>query len=881
MKTEYISDEHMSNISMTISSNNKRKHEDDATSSKRQRRVPDIVAFCEKHNIEWMPIKLDIVPKQNEDGTLVMENGEPKRVKILLPDRFGMPKQTDFAQDPQKVKQRHAAYHQNSGNYTHVAMDTREVFQIDIDCPDYADVFTNLMDGNEAGQKFPYTKSSTKSYGRHIFVRSSDFRPPKNRLQFKQVMPHPNKDEDVVLGEAIELLCGQWSWCPLNATVYNAEAEFDLRPGLSDLLEVKGGTVVTEKLDETYDLPAIFEAALEQGKASGMFSTNSRLYGSAWSQLVQLKSGAREQWSIRVQRPGNETCPNGHLHHSNRNSFMNVFKNEDGFENTVTVRCCNDKVYDLFKSGIVTKCKGLSKRIIVRNDPVETAPNASVFPAVPDILPENLFVGTDDCFAKAYMVHFGHDYIYSNEQLYHFNGDIWEDTEVAIYKDIGDLYNILEKKAHDDSGHAKGATLAEDASIDEEKKFKARKDMCEKMLNQILRLQQVPHKKRVSEDFKMLCKRYRQSDIQMDINDESREVVHFKDVCVRLRTGVIRKRVKTDFVTKCLNYNYREMNPKLNTLKDNLEKLLRMIQPDSEQYELMMDWLGYCLTGHTKEKKFMTLLGYTAANAKSTLIEIMKKCFPIYVLEIGNDAFDKDNSSWQKSFTPLLTNAYRIVYMEEFGEKSIDKQRLKRFVDGKEIALRVIYVKSEMAATLHAKLMANTNRDPNITCATNGIFRRAVGQYYTSKFVDDGTEDPSKHIYKADKELIDKFDDDDWKLAWFHLLLPRAMKYCQHGLTIPKKNMQIMRAAVEDYDEFSDLFEQYKVTKDNKDMVSKVEIMSFCESQESLRGNGWRWVLRALKQKGVMYKSQERQTIDGRTVKGFCTGIQLRKESDA
>ena len=108
--------------------------------------MPDIIAFCEKHNIEWMPIKLDIVPKQNEDGTLAMENGEPKRVKILRPDRFGMPKPTDFAQDPQKVKQRQAAYHQNPGNYTHVAMDTREVFQIDIDCPEYADVFKKMMD---------------------------------------------------------------------------------------------------------------------------------------------------------------------------------------------------------------------------------------------------------------------------------------------------------------------------------------------------------------------------------------------------------------------------------------------------------------------------------------------------------------------------------------------------------------------------------------------------------------------------------------------------------------------------------------------------------------------------------------------------------------
>ena len=47
MKTEYIRDRPMSNIIMTISSNNKRKHEDDATSSKRQRRVPDIIAFSD------------------------------------------------------------------------------------------------------------------------------------------------------------------------------------------------------------------------------------------------------------------------------------------------------------------------------------------------------------------------------------------------------------------------------------------------------------------------------------------------------------------------------------------------------------------------------------------------------------------------------------------------------------------------------------------------------------------------------------------------------------------------------------------------------------------------------------------------------------------
>ena len=432
----------MSNISMTISSNNKRKHEDDATSSKRQRRVPDIIAFCEKHNIEWMPIKLDIVPKQNEDGTLAMENGERKMKKNIRPDRFGMPKPTDFAQDPQKVKQRQVAYHQNSGNYTHVAMDTREVFQIDIDCPEYADVFKKMMDGNEAGEKFPYTKSSTKSYGHHIFVRLSNFRPPKNRLQFKQVMPHPNKDEDVVLGEAIELLCGQWSWCPLDATVYNAEAEFDVRPGLSDLLDVKEGTVVTEKLDETYDIPAIFEAALEQGKASGMFSTNSRLYGSAWSQLVQLKSGTREQWSIRVQRPGNETCPNGHLHHSNRNSFMNVFKTEDGFENTVTVRCCNDKVYNLFKSGIVRKCKGLSKRIVVEYKAGEDSQTLDLYFSKYGIFKEAKFNLSDKFFADRFMHSYGKGFVICEKKVYQQNKyGLYKKITSSIHKIVSDFFS--------------------------------------------------------------------------------------------------------------------------------------------------------------------------------------------------------------------------------------------------------------------------------------------------------------------------------------------------------------------------------------------------------------------------------------------------------
>ena len=64
----------------------------------------------------------------------------------------------------------------------------------------------------------PFTRSSTKSYGRHIFVNEAYYEAPKNRLQFKEAY-----------GGAVELLSGQWAWCcPLDEPVYNADASFDI-----------------------------------------------------------------------------------------------------------------------------------------------------------------------------------------------------------------------------------------------------------------------------------------------------------------------------------------------------------------------------------------------------------------------------------------------------------------------------------------------------------------------------------------------------------------------------------------------------------------------------------------------------------------------------
>ena len=93
--------------------------------------------------------------------------------------------------------------------YTHIAIDTSNVYQIDIDCPQYSEDIKNFLN------EYPFTRSSTKAYGRHIFVKDPDFEPRCKRLQFKKT-----------LGNAVELLCGQWAWCPKNEYVNNSNAAF-------------------------------------------------------------------------------------------------------------------------------------------------------------------------------------------------------------------------------------------------------------------------------------------------------------------------------------------------------------------------------------------------------------------------------------------------------------------------------------------------------------------------------------------------------------------------------------------------------------------------------------------------------------------------------
>ena len=374
----------------------------------------------------------------------------------------------------------------------------------------------------------------------------------------------------------------------------------------------------------------------------------------------------------------------------------------------------------------------------------------------------------------------------------------------------------------------------------------------------------------------MQCKRYLKIDVLMDMNDAQRGLFHFKNGCVDLHTGNFRPRRKNDFVTKCLSYSYHAKDDDLEEKMAEIYKKLRMIQPKDKDYKWIMDWLGYNLTGFTREQKFNLLIGYTASNAKSFIFHLMTSAFSIYVRQMGNKAFDDSNQNFAKNFGCLLDHAYRMVWMNEWGKKVIDEDRFCNFVDGKAFPIPVIYEKAEIMITPHCKLSAAGNNDPNIKGGTKGTFRRGVQTPFTSEFVDDGSENVSIHRYKDDKGAFAfKFKNDSYKLAFFHLLLPHAISYCEKGLTIPQQYRDAFKRNIEDRDPFSEVFDVFVPTGSLDDMVAKQDVMQWINLYLSLPPPQakFSFILQKFKSKGIEYDSQRVIDVDKVRKKGWFTKV--------
>jgi phage/plasmid-associated DNA primase len=310
-----------------------------------------------------------------------------------------------------------------------------------------------------------------------------------------------------------------------------------------------------------------------------------------------------------------------------------------------------------------------------------------------------------------------------------------------------------------------------------------------------------------------------------DLLDRRRDVINFKDCLYDLKKGKMRPRNRNDFFTQTLDFNYDGKKTKLDSEIRTL--LLRTCNDDPELLEFNLSWFGYCLTGETKERKFLVIVGHKASNGKSTILKIFELSLPIYTLKMHSKTFNENYQKGHKQIARLKEKPIRLIYIEELDKHHLDTGLLKDFVDGFKLNNEVMYGTSE-DVMIQSKLVFVSNKDPKFD-NDEGVKSRGVLEEFNNKFVNEEDYIEEKGIYIKDKEIFNRFDTDNaYKMAFIRIILPYAQKYYEKRIIIPKRLTEGFEQLCFENDPMQHFIDGYfERTKDPKDIIGKEDFTRF------------------------------------------------------
>ena len=107
-----------------------------------------------------------------------------------------------------------------------------------------------------------------------------------------------------------------------------------------------------------------------------------------------------------------------------------------------------------------------------------------------------------------------------------------------------------------------------------------------------------------------------------------------------MRLKKLRPRLKSDYVTKILDYDYMEADQISPEVHADVKRFYEQTQPDQEQRDYQLGYLALCTTGDTTRQIGKMNIGYSASNGKSTELKIHYKVFPIYTTKLDKRTFN-------------------------------------------------------------------------------------------------------------------------------------------------------------------------------------------------------------------------------------------------
>jgi len=432
----------------------------------------------------------------------------------------------------------------------------------------------------------------------------------------------------------------------------------------------------------------------------------------------------------------------------------------------------------------------------------------------------NGFTFNDHDVADYFIKHYN-NFIYYNDVLYIFNGIYWVKSErnYEVIKILSnEVYTSIKtflKEALDKADH-------EDVNENLIKFYVKALKNCEKL--------------RLSSNLENINKAIKSKiSISTDIFDKNISLVCFKNGVYDLENDIFREHRKDDYITKCIDYDYKELQDSDEDMI-LLNSFLSKVIPVKEELDLMLLLCSTTIYSQTLEH-FIILTG-RGSNGKDTLFTYLMPA------TIG-DNYYKGNittitSKIKSDLNPALANCHKknmILFNEPDKNEKVITSNVKDMTGGNHINARGLY-SSNTNTQLTCTMFMLANDLPLLDNVDDAIQRRLIVFDFKTLFKDDsffeensiseGLNDDGHHYYAKNQYFKTEEFRDRAKLPMMNLLIRNFKKFKANKFLINKIPQSIKdnnNKYMTDSDNFISWFDQeYELTTDKKDVIKMKDL---------------------------------------------------------
>jgi hypothetical protein len=161
-----------------------------------------------------------------------------------------------------------------------------------------------------------------------------------------------------------------------------------------------------------------------------------------------------------------------------------------------------------------------------------------------------------------------------------------------------------------------------------------------------------------------------------------------------------------------------------------------------------------------------------------------------------------------------------------------------------------------------------------------GILRRGLMAELTNCFLDEHEYKKKKGTYLLDNTLLMKFNDEKYKQSFFNILLNYSIQYYKNGLLIFDDLKSGFKEICQENDKMASFIESmFIITDDPNDRIYKEHLVLLYNEKYNLRKD-WQTLITDVKKCGLIFKSGERTSYNGKSERGVIIGIKERSLDD-